>query len=151
MQKPHIVFVIDLLAEESVKAALHLGDRSRAEWEKAFRKNLRDRDEANFILYRGSSPAGWLKLHVLKGDMAWISMLSVHPAHQREGVGRFAVQYAEHVAREKGFTRLGIHTTVDNIPAQACYEGLGYIRTKEGIGAVDDGVPRLGYTYEKHI
>jgi len=134
MKKEHVAFVVDMLMEESVKAALHLEARpKRAKWEKALRKNLRDPDEANFILYRGSAPAGWLKLNGLEGDMAWISELVVHPAHQRQGVGRFAVRYAERFARESGLGRmgLGIHTSPDNLPARACYEALGYTLTEE--------------------
>ena len=132
MQKEHIPFIINLLADESVKAALHLEQTSRKKWDKVLRKNLRDRDEKNFILYRGGSPAGWLKLNGLKGDTAWISMLAVHPAHQGKGAGRFAVRYAEGLAREKGFSRLEIHTTKDNTPARACYEALGYTLIENG-------------------
>ena len=131
MQKEHIGAVIWLLMDESVKAALHLVDISRKEWERAFRKNLRDKDEANFVLYRGERPMGWLKLNGLKGDMAWISGLVIHPAHQRQGAGRFAVGFAEAFAREKGFTRMGIKTTPDNTAARACYEALGYKLTDE--------------------
>ncbi|MDR2686613.1 MAG: GNAT family N-acetyltransferase [Oscillospiraceae bacterium] len=131
MKKEHVGFVIYLLNDESVKAALHLEDAPRKEREKALRKNLRDRDEANFILCRGGEPIGWLKLNGLKGDMAWISMLAVHPAHQRQGAGRFAARYAEEFARGKGFTRLGIHTTKDNAPAQSCYEKSGYALVEE--------------------
>ena len=117
MAKEHIAFVIDLLRD-----TLHIEDVPQA----ALRKNLRDRDEANFIIIRGDRPMGWVKLNGLKGDMAWISMLAIHPAHQRQGAGRFAVEYAERFAREKGFARLGIHTTKDNTAARACYEKLGY-------------------------
>jgi len=133
MQEFHINFVIDLLLEESVKAALHLEDAPRKSREKSLRKNLRDRDEANFILYRGADPAGWLKLNGLEGDMLWISSLAVHPMYQRQGIGSFAVRYAEWYAREKGFGRMGmgIHTTPDNLPARACYEVLGYTLTEE--------------------
>ena len=131
MRKEHIAFVIDLLAEENVKAALHTEEVSRKEWEKAFRKNLRDRDEANFVLYRGGRPMGWLKLNGMKGDMAWISGLVVHPAYQRQGAGRFALLYAEDAARERGFTQLWLHTSADNAPARACYEKMGYTLTEE--------------------
>ena len=131
MQKEHVSFVIDLLAEPSIKTALHLEDNPRKEWEQGLRKNLRDRDEANFIILKGSSPVGWLKLNGLKGDTAWISGLAVHPAHQRTGAGRFALQYAEQFAREKGFTQLWLHTSADNAPARACYEKIGYTLTEE--------------------
>jgi len=129
MQKEHIDAVIWVLMDESVKAALHLGNVTPREWERAFKKNLRDRDEANFVLYRGERPMGWLKLNGLKGDTAWISGLAVHPAHQRQSAGRFALLYAEDFARERGFTRLWLHTALDNAPARACYEKMGYTLT----------------------
>ena len=132
MRKDHIALVIHLLNEKSVKAALHLEDAPRKKWEKSLRKNLRDRDEANFVLFRGNRHMGWLKLNGLKGDTAWISMLAIHPAHQGQGAGRFAVRYAEGLAREKGFSRLGIHTTKDNQAARACYEKLGYTLIENG-------------------
>ena len=131
MTKEAVGFVIYLLRDESVKAALHLEDAPRKEWEKGLRKNLRDRDEANFILCRGGRPMGWLKLNGLKGDTAWIGELVIHPAHQRQGAGRFALLYAEDFARERGFTRLWLHTAADNAPARACYEKMGYTLTGE--------------------
>ena len=132
MTKQHIAFVLALLHDESIQSALHLEDMPRKEWERALRRNLRDKDEANFVLYQGGRPMGWLKLNGLKGDMAWISMLAIHPAHQRQGAGHFAVRYAEQFARERGFARLGIHTTADNAPARACYGKLGYTLIDEG-------------------
>ena len=140
MTKQHIPVVVHVLLEESVKAALHIEKFSNKQWEKALRKNFRDKDEANFILYRGSRPMGWLKLNGLRGDTAWISMLMVHPAHQRTGAGGFSVGYAEQFAREKGFKSLGIKTTPDNAPARACYEKLGYTLIEEN--------DRLTYTKE---
>jgi len=74
---------------------------------------------------------GWLKLNGLKGDTAWISMLAIHPAHQGQGAGRFSVGFAEDFAREKGFTRMGVKTTPDNVPARRLYETLGYALTEE--------------------
>ena len=141
MQKEHIPIVVYLLREESLRAALQLEETSSKQWEKALRRNLRDRDEANFIIYRGGRPMGWLKLNGLKGDTAWISMLAIHPALQRQGAGRFAVEHAERLALEKGFTRVGIKTTPDNAAARACYEKLGYTLTEEA--------DKL--TYIKHI
>jgi len=131
MKKEHVGFVVYLLHEEHIKAALHLEEISHKNWEKALRKNLRDRDEANFILCRGDRPMGWLKLNGLKGDTAWISMLAIHPAHQGQGAGRLAVGFAEEFARERGFARMGIKTTPDNAPARRLYEKLGYALTEK--------------------
>ena len=151
MQASHIDYVISLLANGEVKAALHCGDTRRRTWVCAFRKNLRDPDERDFVLYRGDTPAGWLKLNGLKGDMAWISMLVIEPRFQRQGIGSFAVRWSEGYVKSLGFRVLRIHTTADNLPAQACYEKLGYLRTEEGGCTNGDGLHRLGYTYEKQL
>ena len=133
MQTADIGYVVSLLADDEINAALHCDDLTRRKWARAFRKNLRDPDEKNFILYKGDCPAGWLKLNGLEGDMAWISELVVAPRFQRQGIGSFAVRYAEQFARESGLGRMGmgIHTTPDNLPARACYEKLGYTLTEE--------------------
>jgi len=130
MKRADIPFMTDLLAQESVQAALRLEALSPGEWGKALRKNLRDRDEENFILHRGGHPAGWLKVNGLGGDKAWLSMLAVHPAHQGMGVGRFAVRHAEQLVRALGFNRLWLRTTADNETARAFYEKLGYALTQ---------------------
>ena len=151
MQTADIDYVISLLADEEIKAALHCGDLTRRKWARAFRKNLRDPDEKNFILYRGDTPAGWLCLNGLEGDMAWISMLVIHPAHQRQGIGSFAVRWGEEFVKFIGFHTMGVRTTGDNLPARACYEKLGYTLVKEGEYLYNDGVRRTGLTYEKQL
>jgi len=76
-------------------------------------------------------------------------MLAVHPKMQKQGVGKYAVGFAENYVKEKGFNKMGVHTTENNIPAQNLYKKYGYAITEYGKCTTGDGVERMGYTFEK--
>ena len=59
-------------------------------------------------------------------DNAWLSMLFVAPQFQHQGVGKFAIDYAEKFVIQNGFEKLSIQTTTENIPAQNLYKKCGY-------------------------
>ena len=52
-------------------------------------------------------------------------------------------------AKEKGFPKVIIHTTEDNLPAQALYRKAGYALIEVGPCTTADGAERVGYTFEK--
>lgn len=151
MQSEHIDFVISVLTSEKNKAALHPDNKSISEWREVFTKNLAEPDEANFIIDDGITSVAWLKLNGLqsKKNIAWVSMLAVHEKYQRQGIGSFAVRFAEDFVRSKGFKMLGIHTTVDNIAAQNCYKKIGYHIHDEGECTTGDGVKRRGISFHR--
>ncbi len=120
------------------------------EWKQLLSEN--DPDEAHFIIHKGAIPCGWLKINgLLNADMAWISMLAVEPKMQHQGVGTYAVKFAEDFIRSNGFSKVGIHTTEDNIPAQNLYEKCGYTVTAYDDCTTGDGIKRMGYAFEKEI
>jgi len=149
MQNEHIDFVAAIITSNQNKAALHLGDRGIPAWREIFMANLVDPDEANFMIYNKGTPVAWLKLCGMQNEnaKAAISMLVVHEDYQRQGIGKFAVCFAEDYVVSKGFTALTIHTTTDNAAAYACYKNLGYAIVKESGHMTDDGVARCGYTF----
>jgi ribosomal protein S18 acetylase RimI-like enzyme len=153
MTSVHIPFVYGLLRSPRNKAALNPADLTFAEWKAAFEQNLTDPDEANFIIRRGIVPVAWLKINGLsENDMAWISMLVVYENYQRQGVGSFAIQYAEDFVREKGFTAMGIHANAENTAAVNCYKKAGYVIIEESDCTNGDGSRRRGYTlYKDHL
>ena len=119
-----------------------------AEWKEILSKD--DSDEQNFLickeqcLLRGCAVNG-----LLNKDMAWISMLAVSDNMHPQGIGSFAVQFAENFVRSKGFNIIGIHTTDDNIPAINLYKKNGYDIIELGECTTGDGVKRKGYTFKK--
>ena len=53
-------------------------------------------------------------------------MLFVAKNFQLQGIGSFAISYAEEYLREKRFTTTAIQTDEDNLPAQNLYLKYGY-------------------------
>ncbi len=122
-KKEHASFVFTFYDEN--RAILHGEFISEEEWETIL--SLGDPDEINFLIYRDDIPCAWFRVNsLLNEEAAWLSMLVVGRSYQRQGIGRFAVGYAEHFVRERGFRELRIRTDRDNFPAQACYRSLGY-------------------------
>ncbi len=120
------------------------------EWEKLLSKN--DPDEAHFLIHKGAMPCAWLKINGLQNtDTAWISMLAVEPKMQHQGIGTYAVKFAEDFIRSKGFLKIGIHTTDDNTPAQNLYKKCGYTITEHDECTTGDGLKRKGYTFVKEL
>ena len=119
-------FVCMLYAQN--RQALHGETINFPAWKELLGAN--DPDEVHYLICKGAVPVGYLKLNGLMGtEKAWISMLFVAQAHHRTGVGSFAVEQAEKLLREKGFSRVGIQTTQDNHPARNLYRKLGYTET----------------------
>lgn len=130
--------------------ALHGKQITVCEWNELLSKD--DLDEQNFLICKGAEPIAWMRINgLLNKDMAWLSMLAVSNNMHRQGVGSFAVQFAEEFVREKGFAKICIHTTDDNIPAQNLYQKCGYAVTEYGDCTTGDGMARKGYTFEKVI
>lgn len=78
-------------------------------------------------------------------------MLAVEPKMQHQGIGTYAVKFAEDFIRSKGFLKIGIHTTDDNTPAQNLYKKCGYTITEHDECTTGDGLKRKGYTFVKEL
>jgi [ribosomal protein S18]-alanine N-acetyltransferase len=70
--------------------------------------------------------------HLALTDPPELQDVAVRPEHQRRGVASALTVAAEGHARARGFDRLRLTVSVDNVPAQSLYRSLGY---------VDCGVP----------
>ncbi|MGQ0799585.1 MAG: GNAT family N-acetyltransferase [Pseudomarimonas sp.] len=57
--------------------------------------------------------------------------LFVGSAHRKSGAGRQLMLAAEAHARQQGRLRLKLSTAINNLPAQALYESLGWQREQE--------------------
>lgn len=57
--------------------------------------------------------------------------LFVHPDARRVGVARALMERAQQHAEQTGVHRIDLSTAIDNAPAQALYESLGYDRDTE--------------------
>jgi len=155
LEQKDILFLSELLNDPAVVSSLHINVMDYAAWLDAYLTHWNnDTDEAHFIMFSKKTPVGWLKLNGLDStdrDAAWISMLVVGKENQRRGAGHHAVAFSETFAKERGFCKLAIHTTCDNLAAIALYLSCGYKITKYGSCTTGDGKHRVGYTFMKDI
>lgn len=152
----HTGIVCGLLADKENAAALHMLPTEQegiaalcAEFRGIFEEAERDDDEYNFIIMKDSEPAAWLKLNGFSDDEAWISMLVV--GCKRQGVGMYAVSFAEEYIRSKGKAKVKINTTKDNIAANALYRKCGYTLCAGREIEYEDGTVQPSNVYEKYI
>ncbi len=146
----HLPFLHRLMNRPEILSAMHERPTDFLVWETAY-KNWIDKGDLNYVIYTDENPAGWLRLNGFKSDIGWIHALVIDLQYARQGIGRFAVGFAEQIFRERGLRRAAIHTTEDNIPARDCYESCGYRITKRGECTTADGSKRSRLTYEKEL
>ena len=123
-------------------AALHGNHRSLAVWE-----SLLNAENTAYYIVCDAVPVGWFRLDT-EEDLE-LGMLQVIPSCQGQGIGKFILSVTEALAKEKGFPKVIIHTTEDNLPAQALYRKAGYALIEVGPCTTADGKERVGYTFEK--
>lgn len=91
------------------------------------------KEEENYLVCKGSLPVAWLKLNGLDGrDVAWISMLAVGERFHRQGIGTFAIRFAEEACKSRGYVKMAIHAAKDHFPVQSLYRKMGYTEQDDG-------------------
>jgi ribosomal protein S18 acetylase RimI-like enzyme len=83
----------------------------------------------------------------LAPEEAHIRMLGVHPGARRRGVAKLLMAACLDLARQRGKTRMTLHTTQRMRAAQAMYERMGFERLPDRV--FPDGFVLL--TYERAI
>lgn len=129
--KENVDFIFGLMSEENNMSALHTNVISLEEWQSTFSQAENDTDEENFIVYKNNTPCAWLKLNGLQNkDTAWISMLVVSDKFKRQGIGKFAVDFAVEYLTKQGYKYCNLYTTQDNLPAISLYTKCGFKATE---------------------
>lgn len=107
------------------KEVLNTPNISFSQWKEIL--SVEDPDEKHFLICKGAVPVAYMKINgLLNHDRAWISMLFVAKEFQHQGIGTYALYYAEQYVREKGFSSIAIQTDIGNSAALNCYIKCGY-------------------------
>lgn len=100
---------------------------SLAEWRELLAAD--DPNVKHFLIYKGAMPIAYMKLVGSQIDeTAWVDMLFVAESYHRQGIGRYALSYAEEYALVKAFSKLSIRVDSDNLPADRLCRVCGYVR-----------------------
>ena len=70
-------------------------------------------------------------------DPARIRAFYVHPSHARQGLGRLMLEHCSAAAREVGFRRLELMSTMPGVPL---YTAMGFTAIEESPLTMPDGV-----------
>ena len=76
------------------------------------------------VAWEDEEPLG--HAHLALTDPPELQDVEVRAAYRRRGIASALTTAAEEAALERGFLRLTLHVSLDNVPAQALYRGLGY-------------------------
>jgi ribosomal protein S18 acetylase RimI-like enzyme len=79
------------------------------------------------VAWEGSEPVG--HAHLALTAPPELQDVEVLPEYRRRGIASALTDAAEQETRSRGFDRLRLTVAVDNRPAQAVYERLGYADT----------------------
>jgi len=96
-------------------------------WDEADFEDLLDGPGVFAFVVRGEDPAGVLVCRTV-ADEAEILTVGVAAWARRQGVGQALMTAAIGVAREMGAQAMFLEVDVDNAPAVALYEGLGFVQ-----------------------
>ncbi len=111
---------------------------------------LLKKENTGYYIVRAGEDVAWFRIDEEDGGF-WLGMVQVKPDFQRRGIGKYILSVAETMAKKRGFRKLGIHTTEDNLAARALYVSAGYAVTEIGSCTTADGAERVGYTFEKEL
>lgn len=127
----HEAYFVRVLFAQN-KEALNISDISLSEWKELL--STEDPDEKHFLICKGAMPVAYMKINgLLNKNEAWISMLFVAKDFQHQGVGSFAIHYAEQYIKEKGFDSISVQTDINNLAAKCCYLKCGYQPYEQGL------------------
>lgn len=123
--------------------ALHGEKRSIKKW----RELLCEGQSVYYIVIK-DKPLAWFRVD-FDDDILWLGLIVVAKQYQIQGVGKFVLSQAEMLAKENNMTKIGVHTTEDNVVAKRLYEKSGFEITEFGDCFTADGTEMKGYTFIK--
>lgn len=145
-----------ILADAPLMASAHAQAFDRPWDQPTFEALLAGAGVFAFVAH-DEDPAGVVLVRALAGE-AEILTLAVPPWARRRGVARALMAAALGAARELGAAACFLEVDVDNVPALALYEGLGFERAgvrkayydRGGAGRADALVMRLDLGTQGH-
>jgi GNAT superfamily N-acetyltransferase len=90
------------------------------------RKVLTSAEEQSFVSIRDGGKVLAIARLSVAGGWAGLTAVEVHPEYRRQGLGAAITAAACREARQRGPSRVFLQVEVDNAPAKALYERLGF-------------------------
>ncbi|MBQ8432166.1 MAG: GNAT family N-acetyltransferase [Clostridia bacterium] len=131
---PKVLTVIPATSQEAYfvrilfvqnKSAFNTANISLGQWRELLA--TADPDRKHFLICKGAVPVAYMQIHGSPSQKTGqISMLFVAPRFQRQGIGSFAIRYAEEFFKEQGFASITLPTNGASLPIKRCCFKHGY-------------------------
>ena len=100
------------------------------------RNRISQQESCIFLAHKNEQAMGFTQLYPsfssVRMRRLWVlNDLFVHPDYRRKGVGKALLQRAAEWGRETEASALMLETGIKNLPAQALYEQLGWVRNDD--------------------
>ena len=120
----HEAYFVRLLFAQN-KSAFPAENIRLCEWKALL--SAEEQDKKHFLVCKGAVPLAYMQLHAqMIAKEMWISMLFVAKDFQHQGVGSFAIRFAERYATEAGFCYVKTSVDKDNAIAHDFFAKCGY-------------------------
>lgn len=102
--------------------------------------------DTNVVIARGGARNAGFAIMQFGDDSAHLLLFAVHPAWQRQGVGRKLMTWLEESALAAGIANLELELRVNNYGARSFYHALGFQETNWIRGYYRGGEPAVRMT-----
>lgn len=98
--------------------------------------------EEVFVAAIAETPTGFLQLEYLWSTVPYISLIRVLPEHQKQGIGKSLLKFAEDFLRNKKYESLYSSSQADEPEPQAWHRQVGFEECGM-IAGINDGIGEI--------
>lgn len=135
---------IKTVYDENIQA-IHGEQRDLSKW-----RELVYDEQSKYYIVANERPVAWFRID-FDTSVLWAGMIIVAKNFQCQGVGKYIFQQLEQLAVKNGYSKIGVHTTEDNIVAKTLYEKLDFEIMEYDDCMTADGSKMKGYTFIKAL
>ncbi len=118
--------------------------------EAAIAHQIQAQNYTYYLLIEGNHAVGYMGIQQQDASL-FLSKLYIDQAFRGRGIGKQAIQHAEQVAREAGYTKVWLTVNRYNTQSKLIYEKQGFKVAKEEQTAIGEGYIMDDYIMEKHL
>lgn len=143
------VFLFQLMNDTQIMKALNEPPTSREDWVQAVNCWESD-DELDFIIWNNGKQIGWFAFNGVQSPnkTVYLKMAVILPRYKHKGIGSYALFQLLEVMKRKGFVKVILFTSQENVKAQRCYQKCGFRITEELTQEMSDNTLAVRYKME---
>ena len=151
VRKEDASFLYNLMNTPEIAGRLHENPTTVDDWAKTIERLYQDDDEEGYIILAQDVPVGWIRicgLLTVGQSVVYINSFVLTPVHQGRGIGEYVLKETVKTLKLRGYIRVSIHISQENIQAKRCCQKCGFEVTEEAERQMLDGTVVKCYMME---